>query len=163
MLCNDCNGMTLLTATGFCSNCPGRTRSISFELCETCSTKLGVCQMCLDPIRVAQPPKKGVFFVKKTEKDNGGTSTLKLGEEIHITLPEDRYAYKEWQVDTYSYSILDLEDRGTFTPDPGDHQYGTRTIVFTATRSGQGKIELKLANTYGGGSSTTWTITVKVK
>ena len=164
MICDDCSKYPALTATGRCSNCSNRTHSVSYDLCETCSKTLGLCQVCLDPMTVTPtPPKKGVFFVKKNEKDNGGTVTLKIGEEVHITLPEDRYAYKEWQVDTYSYSYLDLEDRGTFTPDPGDHQYGSRTIVFRATRSGQGKIDLKLANTYGGGSSTTWTITVKVK
>lgn len=163
MICEDCSGEVMLTMTGWCTNCPSRTSSASLELCDTCSTKLGLCAMCLEEIVTPPPVKKGVFFVRKGEKDNGGTVSLKLGEEVHITLPEDRYAHREWEVDTYSYSLLDLEDRGSFTPDPGDHQYGTRTLIFSATRSGQGKIELKLANTFGSGSSTTWTITVKVK
>jgi hypothetical protein len=117
-----------------------------------------MCRGWVDVSRAlpALPVKPGVFFVRKGEKDNNGSCSLKPGEQIHITLPEERYG-KQWSV--YDYPMnLDVSDRGTFTPDPNDYQNGQRTIIFTARSAGTGKIELHQSN-----SSSIWTITVKVK
>lgn len=169
MICKDCKGLAVLPAGGFCTQCSAGTTSMSYMLCPACSKKLLLCELCCDPVEPSEvqnlptPQPANVFFVRKYERDNGGTTSLRPGEQLLIELPEERFA-KEWTVDEYPYSILSLDDRGQFTPDPGDYQHGTRTIVFTASRPGQGVIKLGQETRYGGSHTlASWTITVKVK
>ena len=161
MLCQDCNGNGHLTVPGRCSNCSKGTPSISLLLCDACSIQLAECAMCGVPIDVSSalpplPVKPGTYFVKKNEKDKGGKTSLKPGEELHITLPAQRWGM-DWSIRDYPWSCLSVKDRGQFTPDPGDYQNGTVTIIFTASSAGSGKIELEQSG------KVAWTIDVKVK
>jgi predicted secreted protein len=165
ILCGEHQGMHALHATSQCTNCMQHQKSVSFPICEPCAEEMECCQFCLEPIEedMSTPQTKGVFFVRKGDKDNGGNVSLKTGEEVHITLPEDSHTGQEWVVDDYTFGLLDNQSRGTFVPDPGDYQYGTRTFVFSARRSGTGEIKLVLTARFGGRSSTTWKANVKVK
>jgi len=167
MLCEICKGSGNLAASGSCLACGGYTASASYDLCESCSQAKGVCQMCGDqivsPAHLASH-KKGQRFLKKGEQDNGKTASLFVGEELHITLPEDQATRLEWGSPIYDPDILSCEDEGQFVEDGDDWQHGTRTLIFRGERKGECKLEIRQSHKWGGpGGSRIWSISVKVK
>lgn len=168
MIHDECKKSVLSTTKGTCLMCAGTTDSTDFILCQTCSEDLGDCQCCANsmgnaPIKL-KSRKPGVFFVRKYEKDNGCTVKLKVGEELHITLPEEDDSWRSWAVKDYTFGVLSLCDRGQFMPDPGEMQYGSRTIIFSADSSGQASVEIREEEDFGGFTSAPpWKCTVIVK
>lgn len=168
MIHDECKKSVLSTTKGTCLMCTGTTDSTDFILCQTCSEDLGDCQCCANsmdsaPVKL-KSRKPGVFFVKKNEKDNGCTVKLKVGEELHVILPEEDDSWRSWTVKDYTFGVLSLCDRGRFKPDPGDMQYGSRTIIFSADSSGQASVEIREEEDFGGFTSTApWKCTVIVK
>lgn len=168
MIHNECELTVASTVPGSCLMCHGQTRSDSYTLCQTCSEDLNQCEVCAGSMdkspRVVRPRKPGVFFVKKSEKDNGCTVKLKVGEELHVSLPEEDDSYRSWVVKDYIYGILAICSRGEFELDPGDMQYGSRTIILVAENSGTSPVEIQEEHDFGGTSSTpSWKCTVVVK
>lgn len=168
MLCNGCTHSIVLPAASWCRLCGAGVTSVSYQLCESCSNQLCECRICRAPVAPAAPPpppvKPGTFFVKKDEKSNGGSTSLKPGEQLHITLPEDRWG-KQWRPGSVSsWGVVSLTDSGQFTPDPGDYQHGTRTIIYTASSSGTSRIDIDQTDYAGNVTQrAAWSITVKVK
>jgi predicted secreted protein len=168
MIHTECELKVASTNPGTCVMCQSQTQSDSYVLCQTCSEDLNQCQVCAGdmdktPERL-RPRQPGVFFVKKGERDNGCTVKLKAGEELHITLPEEDDSWRHWVVKDYTWGIVAVCDRGRFALDPGEMQYGSRTIIFAAERSGTAEIELQEEHDFGSATSTApWKCTVVVK
>jgi len=166
MLCEICRGSGTLAASGSCMACGNYTASASYDLCDSCSQAKGVCQMCGDqivPPHVLATHKKGQRFLKKGEQDNGKTASLFVGEELHVTLPEDQASRLYWGNPDYDPDILSLVDEGEFSEDPGEWQHGTRTLIFCGERKGECKLEIHQVHRWGGSGSQVWSIDVKVK
>jgi len=168
MFHTECQLSVASTVPGNCIMCQSSTRSDSYTLRDTCSEDLFQCQVCAgsmdDSPKKLRARKPGVFFVKKTEKDNGSTVKLKAGEELHITLPEEDDSWKAWVVKDYTYGILALCDSGQFMLDPGEMQYGSRTIIMVAEKSGTSPLEIQEEHDFGGSTGAApWKCTVIVK
>ena len=168
MFHNECQLTVASTVQGHCVMCQAHTPSDTYVLCQTCSEDLNQCQVCAGSMDaspdVVRPRKPGVFFVKKMEKDNGCTVKLKVGEELHITLPEEDESYMYWEVKDYTYGILAICDRGKFELDPGEMQHGSRTIIFSAEKPGTSPVEIQEEHEFGGPTGRTpWKCTVTVK
>jgi len=101
-------------------------------------------------------PPVGVRFVRLYDRDNGKTVGLKLGEELHVILPESSPNPTTWPPVLYTQVILRFVQM-YFTPDPGNSQVGTRTLAFCTLKSGQAKVKLTTTG------HTTWECTANVK
>lgn len=168
MIHKDCELKVTSTVRGNCALCSGQTQSDDYILCQTCSEDMNECQVCAgsmdkSPVKMRER-KPGVFFVKKGEKDNGCTVKLKVGEELHISLPEEDDSYKHWEVKDYTFGILALCHLGEFRLDPGDLHYGSRTIIFAAEDAGTSVVEIQEEEDFGGATGKPpWKCTVIVK
>ena len=145
-LCTPCQGKTTINTPGSCSKCSAPTTHFAYRLCNGCSTQLDECEWCQVPLKgVPTTPvaRTTVYTTKLADKDDGKTiKNLSIGEQVHITLEEDQYSWREWDVKTYNRGRFRLLSRGQFVPDPSNPQYGTRTFEFEVVGSGTGDIEM---------------------
>ncbi|MBK7747972.1 MAG: hypothetical protein IPP57_27045 [Candidatus Obscuribacter sp.] len=147
-LCTTCQGKHTLNVPGKCVSCSSLTTHFAYALCDACSAKQDECEWCQTPLSAgANSPlaatATGVFFVTCRDVHAGQTFKLRIGEEIHVILPEDQYSWKEWDVKPpLNRSMFRLKSRGGFVPDPGNSQYGTREIVFEVLANGTADIEI---------------------
>lgn len=145
-LCQSCQGKHTLNVPGKCTSCGSLTTHFAYALCDACSAKQDECEWCQTPLSAgASSPlaatQAGVFFVTCRDVDDGKTFKMRIGEEIHVTLPEDQYAWREWDVKSVPYG-LKVKTRGNFVPDQGNPQFGTRTIILEVRASGNYLLEL---------------------
>lgn len=160
-LCSNCQTKHTLNVPGKCVSCGGITTHFAYALCDACSQKNDECEWCQVPLSAgASSPlvstAAGTFFVTCRDVDDGKLFKLRIGEEIHIILPEDQYKWTEWDIKSCP-RIFRLKSRGNFTPDPGQSQYGTREFVFEVRAQGNDLIELHEVQrtwSWGWGSST---------
>jgi predicted secreted protein len=147
-LCTPCQGKVTINTPGSCTKCNAPTTHFAYRLCNACSTHLQECEWCQVPLQGAPstaPVQAGAtpYFITLNDKDDGKTfKNLQIGEEIHVTLEEDQYSWREWDVNTYNRGRLRFLSKGQFVPDPANPQYGMRTFKFEVVGSGNGDIEL---------------------
>lgn len=180
MLCPNCTQYTWRSVAGTCQHCSGATPNYYNRLCAQCSTNLDECEICRTNMGTKSSSCTGTgnptaWTVKKKLKDNGGSVTLKVGDELEVTL--DETSAKEWYTGyNHNSSYIDETQRGTLT---AGQTYGTgyRTITFKAKSPGKTTLiieEWQMRYSYSGWgysssyvkdkkTGTTWTITVTVK
>ncbi|MBX9942046.1 MAG: protease inhibitor I42 family protein [Candidatus Obscuribacterales bacterium] len=146
-LCQTCQGKSTLNVPGKCTSCGSLTTHFAYRLCDACSAKQDECEWCQTPLSAgASSPlavtQAGVSFVTCRDVDDGRTfKNMRVGEEIHVILPEDQYAWKEWATKSLPYGLRE-KVRGAFTPDQHNPQYGTRTIIYEVRANGNYLLEL---------------------
>lgn len=147
-LCQTCSTKNTLNVPGKCTSCGSLTTHFAYALCDACSAKQDECEWCQVPLSAgASSPltatQSGTFYVTCRDVDDGKTFKMRIGEEIHITLPEDQYKWREWDVKPpLNRSMFRLKSRGNFVPDQGNPQYGTRTLIFEVLAHGTDQIEI---------------------
>lgn len=148
MLCKDCAGKSAPPGLGFCSKCAGVTPSPSFSLCDSCATSLNQCKHKQHGTGgtgggpVPTPSGPSAYRVVLNKKDSGKTiSGVRVGEQIEISLDEDRYSGREFAVDSYDRWMFSSQGQ-TFVYNSSNPQYGQRVFTFDVTGSGSGDIEL---------------------
>jgi len=164
MLCSKCAGIYTDPSPGRCSSCSARTPTKTYRYCEQCSLHLGVCQLCTYGI-ISPSPGPGHRFVKKYDRDDGGTATLAVGEELHVTLAEDLSSRVCWAAKSYGQGILSLLS-APFLAGQGNSAQGTRTTIFQALAKGTTKLEMQQIYTGSGArpaGQQSWSMTVRVK
>jgi predicted secreted protein len=75
-----------------------------------------------------------------SNKDNGTSRQLSVGDTLEISLPDDSTDGNIWKVDAVNYSILyqvSEEYDNSFSPDPYSSSIGKVTLRFMAIRPGQ--------------------------
>ncbi len=147
-LCQTCSTKSTLNVPGACQKCSGITSHFAHALCDPCSTQLDECEWCRAPLQAGSSSPiasaAGVFYTTCRDKDKGKTfKNLSRGEQIHVILPEDQYAWKEWNVKRPLNYQFKLISRGQFTPDNGNPQYGTREFIFEIVNTGLASIEFE--------------------
>lgn len=178
MLCPNCTRYTWQSTAGSCESCSAATPNYYNKLCAACSTKHDECEIC----RTNMGTKKGSgsgsasgWTLTKGTKDDGTKVTLKIGDELQITLDETRM--KEWHTAYQHDSTLVSESqRCDFLQSQGNYNQGTRTIKFKAKAQGTTTLvidEWQMRYDYSGwgGSSlvkdkktgTSWKIHITVK
>jgi hypothetical protein len=147
-LCTSCSSKHTLSVPGQCQKCAGLTSHFAHALCDACSTQLDECEWCRVPLSAgsasAVNSKTGISYVTARHTDAGKHfKNLRIGEEIHVVLNEDQYKWREWNVKRPLPGNFKLKSRGTFVPDPGNPQYGTREFVFEIVSNGRDTIEFE--------------------
>lgn len=146
-LCTTCTPKITVQVPGNCSKCNAVTTHFAYRLCNSCSTQLQECEWCQVPLAggpstSTTPVGATPYYITVRTPDAGKIfKNLNIGEEIHVVLDEDQYAWIEWDVNTYTWGRFRLKNRGPFVPDPQNPQYGTRTFEFEVIGSGQGDIQ----------------------
>ncbi len=145
MLCPNCTRYTWHSVAGSCKNCSAATPNHYQQLCAQCSTTLDECEIC----RTHMGTKSGGsssgsasgWTIKKSTKDSGGAVTLKVGDELEVTLDETRS--KEWFTGyAHSSSIISESKRCDFIQSQSNYNQGTRTIKLKANAAGTTTLEL---------------------
>jgi inhibitor of cysteine peptidase len=73
--------------------------------------------------------------VELTEKDSGGRRTVRVGDDIVVTLAENPTTGYRWSADVDASSLGQTDDRYT-GPDEPRGAGGMRRLTFTALRAG---------------------------
>jgi len=147
-LCTGCSSKSTLNVPGNCQKCGGLTSHFAHALCDGCSDLLDECEWCRTPVSTGSSSPvataAGIFYTTCRDGDKGKTfKNLSRGEQIHVILAEDQYAWKEWNVKRPLPSAFRLLTRGQFTPDIGNPQYGTREFIFEIVGTGLAAIEFE--------------------
>ena len=143
MICNECNNKSQpIALAGICKKCQGQTTCFSYKLCDDCSDAINSCEWCERGIDKSGNPIKsqvaanvipdGSYVIALNDKQNGTkVKGVRSGEYITVTLPEDQYSNKEWDLKPgHDRNVVLYAHRGEFEPDADDMQYGTRNFVF---------------------------------
>ncbi len=180
MLCPNCTRYTWQSAAGSCESCSAATPNYYNKLCTACSTKHDECEICRTNMGTKNcaptPGKPSGWTLTKAMKDNGTKCSLKVGDELQITLDETRM--KEWFTGSSHDSSLISESQRCDFLTGGNYNQGTRTIKFKAKSPGtttlvldEWQMRYDYGNSWGGSSGyvkdkktgTSWKIDITVK
>lgn len=143
-LCSSCASKTPSVFLGTCnvSGCRNVVTSFDFKLCDQCAQKLNECKWCRTPLSGgATPLTTAQAFTVLRDGDNGTTlKSMRVNEQVHIHLEEDRYSGKTWGVKTSGYGVNNSGSKQVI--DPSDPQYQTHIFIFDCLRTGTWDIEL---------------------
>jgi len=145
MLCPNCVRYTWQSTAGSCEHCQAATPNYYNKLCTACSTNLDECEICRTNMGTksscsGSTGQASGWVLKKNMKDNGGKATLKVGEELEITLDETRG--KEWFTGYAHDSSLVSETQRTDFLQGQNYNQGCRTIKFKAKSVGTTTLEI---------------------
>ncbi len=189
MLCPNCTSYAWRKVAGSCQNCQVTVANDYHKLCPNCSTTLDECEICRTNMGTKSSScssgstSQTSYTIKKNMKDNGGSVTLKVGDELEVTVDENRSReyYTGWAHDS---SIISESNRGQQVAGQshGSHQHPNwRTITFKAKSLGKTTLEIdewQMRYDYSGGygwyggsgswvkdkkTGTTWKMTITVK
>ncbi len=159
MICNECgNKSKPIALAGTCKKCQGQTSCFSYKLCDDCSDEINACEWCERGIDDNGDPVKsnsatsvipdGSYIIALADKQNGtSVKGLRSGEYVTVTLKEDQYSNKEWDLKPgHDKKVVLYAHRGEFEPDADDMQFGTRTFVFKVSGSGNTTISFHEVN-----------------
>jgi inhibitor of cysteine peptidase len=87
------------------------------------------------------------------EKDNGVTVTVRSGDSVEISLPENATTGYRWAIDHYDQDSIAFVSTDPHYPLGPPGSGGTIVFVFRAIRTGSGIIALKQWRSWEGDSS----------
>ena len=97
-----------------------------------------VCRLVLLVALGALPGcRRGAVMIELNEAGAGRPVTISIGEQLRVTLPENRTTGYRWRVGVECARILAEEDDQSKSPDGPPGAGGERTWVFAAKTEGQ--------------------------
>jgi inhibitor of cysteine peptidase len=108
--------------------------------------------------------KAGMTMVELSEKDQGGSVDLKIGETLRIRLAETASTGYRWAVDRYDADILsEMPGESSYPVGAAVGSGGAVLFVFEGRKAGSSEVSLKNWRNWEGDSSITARFTLQVK
>jgi inhibitor of cysteine peptidase len=112
----------------------------------------------------AESERTHAAMLTLSEKDDGRSVNLKIGDDLEVTLPENATTGYRWAVDHIDGSVVDLGSTQPHYPSGGAVGSGGRvTFVFRGDKPGTGAIALKQWRPWEGDSSVVGRFRVEVR
>ena len=107
---------------------------------------LSGCQQAQEPSRQAAPPR--LTGQELTMAQNGGSVTLKVGQQVALALPGSPQSGYQWQVEKAPTNLL-RKQASSFEPAPKSEVCGMQHLQFAAQQTGRGLLTLAYRPTEG--------------
>ena len=107
---------------------------------------LSGCQQVQEPSRQAAAPRLSVQEL--TMAQNGGSVTLKVGQQVALALPGSPQSGYQWQVEKAPANLI-RKQASSFEPAPKSEVCGMQHLQFAAQQTGRGLLTLAYRPTEG--------------
>lgn len=107
---------------------------------------LSGCQQVQEPSRQAAAPR--LSGQELTMAQNGGSVTLKVGQQVALALPGSPQSGYQWQVEKVPANLV-RKQASSFEPAPKSEVCGMQRLQFAAQHAGHGLLTLAYRPTEG--------------